>query len=64
MSTPSLTLDENFDEAMKSKKVSTQKRYRGCLEDLERFLGTRDLATATTERVQAWVDDLASRTVG
>ena len=59
-----LTLDENFDEAMKTMKASTRKRYRGCLEDLERFLGVPDLGTATPERIQAWVDDLASRTVG
>ncbi len=59
-----LTLDEDFDEAMKTKKVSTRKRYRGCLNDLERFLGTRDLGTATPERIQDWVDDLASRMVG
>ncbi len=59
-----LTLDDNFDEAMKTKKVSTRKRYRGCLNDLERFLGTRNLGAATPDRIQEWVDDLASRMVG
>jgi hypothetical protein len=59
-----LTLDDNFDEAMKTKKASTRKRYRGGLNDLETFLGTRDLGVATPDRIQAWVDDLASRTVG
>ncbi len=59
-----LTLNESFDEAMKTKKVSARKRYRGCLEDFERFLGMRDLRTATPDRIQASVDDLASRMVG
>ena len=59
-----LTLEEHFDEFMKTKAPASRKKYSCCLNDLVRFLGDPNLAVATSERIQEWIDDLASRMVG
>ena len=59
-----LTLEEHFDEFAKTKAPASRKKYRGCLNDLVKFLGDPNLADATPELIQEWIDDLASRMVG
>jgi integrase len=56
-----LTVEEHFDAYGKTKAASTRKKYRACLGDLARFLGTKDLGTLTTDRLVAWIEDLAKR---
>ena len=59
-----LTLEDDYEEYAKTKSPGTRKKYRSCLNDLVRFIGTKDLNTVTPELVQAWVEDLASRMIG
>jgi integrase len=58
-----LTLVEHYDEFAKTRSAASRKKYRSCLQDLERFLGNPNLAVATPDDIQNWVDNLASRMV-
>ena len=58
-----VTLADHFAEFAKPHAAKSRKKYRSCLQDLERFLENSNLAAATPDDIQRWVEDLASRKV-
>jgi len=59
-----LTVADHYDEFANTRSAGLRKKYRTSLQDLARFLGHENLAIATPENIQAWVDDLVGRMVG
>lgn len=59
-----LTLETHFETYAKKKAIATRQKYRGCLQELVRFLNTRDLGSATPEKLDEWRDSLVKRELG